>query len=640
MLTLGHVDRTIRVRGTPNEVATHTLQLGVPFIAAVSASQLLASTWMGHCLLIDVATALADSQPAVASRYAGHTLRSPMSTDSASPLFAVATTAAWAGIWRPGDAVPQRIENRFSACNAVALAPGGDLLAIGTGYYPLGSNYPHCAIELWTTGERPELLDWVRLPDVVVDRLHWDAESSTLFAWTGTITQDSGHLWRLELEPLRIIDAAPVGYHGSRCGERWEDYVVTIGGGSLELRALDNLSEVVRKSTIAVDVNCAAISGTSNSVLLSTGELIDLDSFERSRLETLKGCTGIAALPTGDFAGISGDGVLRIWDRASAVTEQPTTAVQLPLSLELGADPAVAVAQEKWGRDLARRALDELFVNARHYRSTAAYAALLSFTIRFRWYAPYNALLVQTQMPGATYVAPAHRWLREYGRTIRPGARPLVILQPMGPVMFVFDVSDTIPEPNAPKLPPEVEHPFEVRGGRVRGELQQTIANSIRDGVLVTRSKAGSQAAGRISAAASKGKLQFHRKSRTKPEYTAVPHRYDVVLSDGHSTEAQYATLVHELAHLYCGHLGTPDPKLWPDRRFLSREAQEFESESVSYLVCRRLGIDTPAEAYLSGFINRFTELPAISLECVTKVAGLIERMGRERMQPRKERQK
>jgi hypothetical protein len=329
MLILGYVDRSIRVRGTPNEAATHTLHFGFPSIAPVSASQLLASTWSGHCLLIDVDTALADSQPSVASGYAGHTLRSPVTTGSTSPLFAVATTAAWAGTWRPGAAAAQRIENRFSACNAVALDPDGDLLAIGTGYYPLGSTYPQCAIELWTTGERPALLDWVRLPDVAVDRLHWDAESCTLFAWTGTITQDSGHLWRLELEPLRIIDAAPVAYHGRRCGERWGDYIVSIGAGSLELRALDNLSKVVRRSTLAADVNCAAVSGASNSLLLSTGELIDLDSFERSRLEALNGCTGIAALPTGDFAGINTEGVLRIWDRTSAVREHPPAAGQL-----------------------------------------------------------------------------------------------------------------------------------------------------------------------------------------------------------------------------------------------------------------------------------------------------------------------
>src|SRR5207248_2429484 len=57
------------------------------------------------------------------------------------------------------------------------------------------------------------------------------------------------------------------------------------------------------------------------------------------------------------------------------------------------------------------------------------------------------------------------------------------------------------------------------------------------------------------------------------------------------SAEARYAILVHELAHLYCGHLGTPNDKWWPDRRGLPHVAREFEAESVCFLVCERLGI-------------------------------------------------
>jgi hypothetical protein len=49
--------------------------------------------------------------------------------------------------------------------------------------------------------------------------------------------------------------------------------------------------------------------------------------------------------------------------------------------------------------------------------------------------------------------------------------------------------------------------------------------------------------------------------------------------------ESRYATLVHELAHLYCGHLGTPDDGWWPDRQNLSLTVCEFEAESVSDLV-------------------------------------------------------
>src|SRR5690348_6061867 len=86
-----------------------------------------------------------------------------------------------------------------------------------------------------------------------------------------------------------------------------------------------------------------------------------------------------------------------------------------------------------WDRDVARHTLDELFSLARQYTSTAAYSDLLRFIVRFRFCSPYNAMLVLSQMGGEKFVAPPYRWLGQYRRRIRTGARPLVILRPMGP---------------------------------------------------------------------------------------------------------------------------------------------------------------------------------------------------------------
>ena len=230
----------------------------------------------------------------------------------------------------------------------------------------------------------------------------------------------------------------------------------------------------------------------------------------------------------------------------------------------------------------------------------------------------------------------------EFKRQVKSGARPLVILQPMGPVMFVFDVADTIALPGAPPLPKEVESPFEVRGGRVGDQLEKTVENSIRDGVAITRQHAGSQSAGQIGAATAGRSLHYQTRIRPKPEFIEVPLRYELLLNSTHSREAQYATLVHELAHLYCGHIGSPNPQWWPDRRHLNHDRNlcEFEAESVCYLVCRRLGIDNPSEEYLAGYLKNNTEVPAISLEAVMVTANLIEKMGRERFKPRKEAKK
>ena len=290
---------------------------------------------------------------------------------------------------------------------------------------------------------------------------------------------------------------------------------------------------------------------------------------------------------------------------------------------------------DAWDRDAARRALDELFTVAHQYNSSESYLELMKFIGRFRSYSPFNAMLVHTQMPGARFVAPAHRWARQYRRRIKVGARPLVILQPMGPVLFVFDVIDTEPLPGAPALPAAVEHPFEVRHGKIDGELQRTIENAKRDGVNIIERVQGSQRAGSIQTAGSDGHLDVTIVTKRQAVIQQVPRRYELLLNDNLSREARYATLVHELGHLYCGHLGTPEPKWWPDRRGLPLQIQEFEAESVCYLVCTRLGIENPSAEYLAAYVRDYETTPPISLDAVMKSSWLIEQMGRDRLKLR-----
>ena len=291
-----------------------------------------------------------------------------------------------------------------------------------------------------------------------------------------------------------------------------------------------------------------------------------------------------------------------------------------------GSPDAEETPSAAWDQDAAKRALDDLFNLTHQYRSSKAYHGLLQFVARFRFYSPFNAMLVHIQMPGAGFVAPPHRWLNKYGRHVNPGARPLVILQPMGPVMFVFDASDTEGDP----LPPEVEKPFEVRAGRVGRRLPRTIENAKRDGVAVHTAKLGSQQGGSIRAVKAAGKmLEFGE--------TNVTIRYELELDQSASEGSRYASLSHELAHLYCGHLGSPNDRWWPDRRGLEHQVREFEAESVAYMVCARLGISNPSEQYLAGYLGQQKETPHISLDCVMKAAGLIESMGCEKLKPRKD---
>lgn len=112
---------------------------------------------------------------------------------------------------------------------------------------------------------------------------------------------------------------------------------------------------------------------------------------------------------------------------------------------------------------------------------------------------------------------------------------------------------------------------------------------------------------------------------------------YHLVVNQNHSKEEKFATIAHELGHLYCGHLGTPNENWWPDRRKEHINIREFEAESVAWLVCERAGLKNPSAEYLSGYMNENAQIPQVSLENVLKAAGMIEAMTLRGLSLRKE---
>ena len=111
--------------------------------------------------------------------------------------------------------------------------------------------------------------------------------------------------------------------------------------------------------------------------------------------------------------------------------------------------------------DKETKPLDELFQQVGVYRSGTNLLHLLEFIRMFPKLAPFNAMLLHIQKPGARYVLRAQEWKITFNRTIKPGATPLVTLIPFGPVKFVFDLSDT--DGDQP-FPEELLSPFKIYG--------------------------------------------------------------------------------------------------------------------------------------------------------------------------------
>jgi IrrE N-terminal-like domain len=174
--------------------------------------------------------------------------------------------------------------------------------------------------------------------------------------------------------------------------------------------------------------------------------------------------------------------------------------------------------------------------------------------------------------------------------------------------LFVFDVGETESTPGSPPLPRRVEQPLEVPHGTIGSELERTIANAGRDGVRISEREHGAQRAGSIQIASPGAQLEvlLATKSRTRTPHS-VPLRYELLLNSNLSAAARYATLVHELGHLYCGHLGTPEPRWWSDRRSVPLAVREFEAESICQWYARGSASKSHRAEYLVGYVRKYT---------------------------------
>jgi hypothetical protein len=264
--------------------------------------------------------------------------------------------------------------------------------------------------------------------------------------------------------------------------------------------------------------------------------------------------------------------------------------------------------------------LDKLFLEIGTYRKSAELKELFEFIKKFPHIAPYNAMLIHVQKPGSTYVATAHEWLRDFNRRINPGARPLIILRPFGPVSFVFELLDTYGED---PFPEEILNPFKVNGTLSQINFNRLIENMKCDGISYSEVDLGSSRAGSIQSNNVNNIVII--KKTTKEILVNV--LYDMIVNRAHSLETKFATILHELGHLYCGHLGTPNEKWWSNRCYLDKKQCEFEAESVCWLVCERMGINNPSAQYLSGYRDNNDEIPDISIDAILKAVGIIETM-------------
>ena len=196
----------------------------------------------------------------------------------------------------------------------------------------------------------------------------------------------------------------------------------------------------------------------------------------------------------------------------------------------------------------------------------------------------------------------------------------MLILAPMHPVMLVYDLDST----EGPALPQELQQFAKFEGEWDPERLSRTVANaSTRDLIRIDTVKLSSTNAGFATISPGQGGMKMR-----------------IGLHDELDEPSRYGVLLHELAHIYLGHLGGDKDGWWPSRGDLARRAMEVEAEAVAHVVSRRAGLKGASPHYVSRYLDGDATLQAISLDLIAKVAGRLESMGTSTLGKRRPRRR
>lgn len=269
--------------------------------------------------------------------------------------------------------------------------------------------------------------------------------------------------------------------------------------------------------------------------------------------------------------------------------------------------------------------IDQLFKDVKRYRKCTEFQKKLEFYSNFPYLSVYNAELVAQQRPGARFVLTAKRWAEKYNRKIKPNARPLIILVPFHPVDFLFDVTDTKPIDKTRNANDNwvidgiiKKYMLDYRQGAGR-YMENLWVNMEKQGIYYEKCTSGSELFAEIRTDQSEDLFVQVYKD------VVVPHHsyFTISVNSYMGLTEEVSRIFHELAHLFCHHFTCA----WWEGRNCSEQEKEFEAETVSFLVCQRLGIKTNAVRYLADYFGENDLIPEISAELMFQAVDIIQDM-------------
>lgn len=251
---------------------------------------------------------------------------------------------------------------------------------------------------------------------------------------------------------------------------------------------------------------------------------------------------------------------------------------------------------------------------------------------RFHNYSLNNQALIHLQRPDATFVAGYNRWRDKFSRHVLRGEKGITII---APTPYKKKIEQE-------KLDPDTKLPILDADGKVITEEKEIEIPMFRpvkvfdyaqtDGKPLPERVASPVANLTGSVENYEAFMEALRRSspvpvEVKPMSADVdgyfsPKSQSITLREGMSEVQTVSAAVHEIAHAKLHNYGLQQPE---ERRHKSRNTEEVEAESISFMVCACFGIETGANSF--GYVatwSKNAELPEFraSLDTISKTAN------------------
>lgn len=207
----------------------------------------------------------------------------------------------------------------------------------------------------------------------------------------------------------------------------------------------------------------------------------------------------------------------------------------------------------------------------------------------------YNSAVLLVQRPGLGFAANESTWFRDYGRLIKPEARPLLIVKPFSPLEIYYEACDTFSPEDKP-----LRRWMQQSKGYELPSLPPFTKNELvlalnSHGVYFGEQDFGERLYGEMIYQKTPMPIDCRNK---KGEPLRLYTHYAMILNSRHELPQQTATFFHEIGHLLCGHL--PQDKEITDKDFLGcklpkrgnipPEQKELEAELTCKAIMKAFG--------------------------------------------------